>query len=243
MIIRQTDEALILITQPDHAVLAADLVQHWVADGFPASPNRRLILLAIEEHDNGWREVDAAPILDAATGRLLDFIAAPAETRQGVWPRGVERLAHSPYAAALVAQHALHIYRRYRHDAIWSGFFSAMEAARDRHLGAASPPRTLEDLQSDYFFLRAGDLASLTFCNGWNDIRNDFQAEESGYAIRFDGRRLTISPDPFGGREIPFEIAARELPARAFRSASEARDIFQAAPTIILRGVASGPTP
>ena len=101
-------------------------MRRWRADGFPDSPRRAAILLAIEEHDNGWREVDAAPVLDVTTGRILDFISAPDSVRRGVWPRGVQRLAAEPCAAALVAQHAMHVYGRYRTALEWRPFFAEM---------------------------------------------------------------------------------------------------------------------
>ena len=73
MIVRQHDSSLLLITQPDHAALAARVMQHWVANGLPDHPHRSSILHAIAEHDNGWQEVDAAPLVDAA-GRIADFV-------------------------------------------------------------------------------------------------------------------------------------------------------------------------
>ena len=206
MILRPTESFQLLITQPDHAALAARIMQEWSADGLPASPRRALILLAVEEHDNGWREVDASPLIDAATGRILDFITVADEVKRGVWPRALARLAHAPYAAALVAEHALHVYRRYRPQPDWARHFEEMEDARARHLAAASP-LTLDDLLRDYFFLRIGDLASLTFCNGWTEVQTDDLGY--GYSIRLEEARLVVSPDPFAGRTIPIEVTAR----------------------------------
>jgi hypothetical protein len=233
MIIRPADGTQLLITQPDHAALAANIMRHWQVDGLRASPRRESILFAIQEHDNGWAEVDAAPIVDGS-GHLLDFVNAPDEVRRGVWPRGVERLAATPYGASLVAQHALHIYRRYQSDREWAPFFGAMQAARDRHLASAAV--TLEDLRRDYFFLRIGDLASLTFCNGWTDPQTD----ESGYAVHLNGLHLAVRPDPFAGAVIPIEISGREMPNRTFASAADAPAAFSSARIVTLNGVVSG---
>jgi hypothetical protein len=235
MIVRQAGSSQLLMTQPDHAALSARIMREWRANDFGNVPRRSVILQAVEEHDNGWREVDATPLVDETTGRILDFVTAPDSIRRGVWPRGVERLAATPYAAALVAQHAVHVYRRYRSDLGWAPFFSEMEAIRNRHLHAAAP-LTLDDLLRDYFFVRAGDLASLAFCNGWTAVQSD----DAGYAIRLEGSRLIISPDPFEGREVALEIIARELPNRPFRSASDAERAFSAAPSVAVKGVALG---
>jgi hypothetical protein len=220
MIVRSSQTSPLLITQPDHAALAARIMQHWSADGLPASPRRREILLAIAEHDNGWREVDASPILDPSTGQVLDFVHIPNDVKRGIWPRGVARLADAPYAAALVAQHALHVYRRYRAEPDWASFFEEMAVARDRHL-ARETTATLDDLLRDYLFLRIGDLMSLTFCNAWTEPDADGWA----YRVRLDGSRLLVSPDPFAGRSIPIEITARTL---------------DSAETVIVRGIVSG---
>lgn len=235
MIIRPGGTSQFLITQPDHAALAAHIMRQWADEGLRESSRRALILLAIEEHDNGWREVDATPIVDVETGRILDFVNAPADIRRGVWPRGVERLSGTPYAAALVAQHAVHIYRRFRADPDWTPFFGMMEAARDQHLRAVGT-LTFDELLGDYSFLRLGDLASLTFCNGWTEVQED----DFGFAMRLDGACLVISPDPFAGRNVSIEVSARELPDRSFQSASDAEEAWAKAPTVTFTGTVSG---
>jgi hypothetical protein len=234
MIIQPGPSTQLLITQPDHAALAAAIMRQWSADRFQGSPRRADILVAIAEHDNGWREVDAAPLIERATGRVLDFIHAPDAVRQGVWPRGVERLADTPYTAALVAQHAIEIYARNRQESGWGPFFAEMEAIRDRHLQRAGADR--ETLDRDYFFLRTGDLISLTFCNVWTDE----QRLGSGYTLRSRGSELAVSPDPFAGRTIPIAIAAVEVPAAPFASEAAARDAFACGRAVRLTGILRG---
>jgi len=234
MIIRRQGTTPFLITQPDHAQLAATIMERWQANGLPGSPRRGAILFAIKEHDNGWREVDAAPIVDANSGEILDFMNLPDDARRGVWPRGVQRLAETPYSAALVAQHAVHIYRRYRDDAAWTPFFIEMELLRDDFL-RQERSATLDELLRDYRFLRIGDLASLTFCNGWSEA-----PEEAGHAVTFDNEYLAVSPDPFAGERLSIAINARQLPATRFASAREAASAFSDAPTVTLTGTVSG---
>jgi hypothetical protein len=234
MIVRPAGSSLLLVTQPDHAALAARLVQPWTADGLPDSPLRQTILRAIEEHDNGWREVDRAPLLDESTGGILDFLNTPEDIRRAVWPRGVTRLAGRPYEAALVAEHALQIYRRFRSAPDWAAFFAAMEAARTEHLRRAG--RTRADLTRDYLFLRIGDLVSLTFCNGWTALQED----ESGYTVRYDGDRLIVAPDPYAGASFPVEVPARRLANRRYQSAADLEAAFARARPVALSGVVTG---
>lgn len=233
MIVRRHGESWRCITQPDHAALSGRLMRHWRAGGLPDSPRRDDILRAIVEHDNGWQEVDAVPAVDAASGELLDFVHLPVAVRQGVWPRGVRRLEATPYAAALVANHAVHVFSRFRGRAEWTPFFDQMAGLRAQMLAASDA--TLETLLSDYVFLRLGDLLSLTFCNAWTDEQVEF-----GYTIRLDATRLIVTPDPFAGRELPFAITARLLPASAVTSAAAVHTAWRTADRLVLTGIAAG---
>ncbi len=202
-----------------------------------ARPRRDAILLAIREHDNGWIEEDAAPTVNPETGHIFDFVSAPLRVRHAVWPRGVGRLASTPWAAALVAQHAITVYDRFRPDADWTPFFAEMTEARDGILrnGAGS----LDDLLSDYAFVRLADLISLTFCTGWTD-----EHRFGDWTVRRSGERIIVTPDAFGGQTIPFMVEARRLTNRDFQSDAELRDALASAETITLRGEVTGvPTP
>ena len=138
MIVRVRPDVLQLITQPDHAQLARRIMDRCVP--LAVRPRRDWILHAIGEHDSGWAEEDAEPTVNPASGEVADFVHAPLSVRHRIWPRAVARLAKDPWTAALVAQHALTIYERFREDAEWTPFFAGMETARDSSLGASKLP-------------------------------------------------------------------------------------------------------
>ena len=71
---------------------------------------------------------------------MFDFINAPAGVRQAVWTRSVAALEGHPWAAALVAQHALTVYDRFRSESEWTPFFDRMETARAALLRLAGLP-------------------------------------------------------------------------------------------------------
>jgi hypothetical protein len=192
-------------------------------------PRRYAILRAIGEHDNGWEEADAAPIVDPNTGTAIDFVNAPLRVRQGVWPRGISRLASDPWAGALVAHHALTAYERFRADATWMSFFAGMEAERGTLLRASG--LSLDDLASDYPFLRLADLISLAFCTG-----SVGEERFRDWTIRLVDSSITVRPDVFGGATVPFEVRAREIPNQAFGLDAELRAACETANTIMLRG-------
>lgn len=231
MIVRTVPGGLQLITQPDHADLARDIMEHCVP--LAARPRRDVILHAIAEHDNGWAEEDAAPTIDHATGNVADFVTAPVSVRHAVWPRAVARLADTPWAAGLIAQHALTIYDRLRPDAAWVSFFAGMEAARDDMLRASG--LALDDLLEDYAFVRLADLISLTFCTGWDD-----EQRFGPWRVQRSATRVVVTPDVFGGALIPVAIEAREIHSRSFRSDAELRDALGEATTTMVRGEIAG---
>lgn len=235
MIVRPDIHHLLLITQPDHAALAGRIMEAWRADGLPAHPDRHTILLATHEHDGGWAEPDAAPLADPVSGAPFDFLEAPIAVRQAVWPRGVAHLVEAhPYAAALVARHALNVYRRHRDSADWSGFFAVMERHETDALARARGEQRA-GWPADYRFLFLGDLVSLVFCNGWTQ---PFEAE--GYRIILTPAGILVKPDPFGGRRVPLAVTARRIPAHRYASDAELRGALAAASAVTLEGVAEG---
>ncbi|MEW6320601.1 MAG: DUF3891 family protein [Acidobacteriota bacterium] len=234
MIVRPGSGQLHLITQPDHAALAGRIMDRWV--DLAGAERRASILRAVREHDNGWREPDAAPIVDPVTGRVADFVSAPAEVRQGVWPRGVARLADDPWAAALVAHHAVFVYDRYRGDTAWTDFFDGMSRTRDALMARAGG--TFDRLAADYTFVRLGDLISLVFCCGWTEAQSFGR-----WTIQGDGDRVDITPDPFLGAVVRLEVEARAIPEGPWPSVEEMRAAVAGSPRVSLTGVASGASP
>jgi hypothetical protein len=236
VIVRPIGERIQLITQPDHAHLARRIMEY--CRPLSTRPRRDSILHAIAEHDNGWAEEDAAPSVNVATGQIFDFVTAPSSVRQSVWPRGVARLAGDPWAAALVAQHAITVYDRFRSDSDWTSFFSGMEASRDAMLRVSTLP--LGGLLEDYAFVRLADLISLTFCTGWTD-----EQRFAAWTVQRSDTHVVVRPDVFAGAVIPIEINAREVPNQPYSSDAELLDTFSRSSATTLRGsvAATGSAP
>lgn len=232
MIVRSARDRVLLITQPDHAHAAREVMQRCVP--LAGRERRDSILRAIGKHDAGWGEEDAAPLADPDTGEVVDFVRVPVEVRQRVWWRTLGILEHDSWAAALVANHAATVYERYRPAAEWTVFFAEMDRTRDALLRSCG--RSRADLEEDYAFLRLGDLVSLVFCTG-----GEGEQRFRDWTLRPDGPRLVVSPDPFGGAEVPIEVAARELPNRQWRSDAELRHALAEARGTTLAGTVAAP--
>ena len=226
MIVRPADGRLFLITQPDHARLSGRIMEHCAS--LQTHARRQTILRAIGAHDDGWLEEDAAPRILHGTGAVADFVGAPIEVRQGVWARGISRMDDA-WAAALIAQHAMTIYDRFRGEPGWREFFREMEGERDVRVRASG--LTLDQLLTDYPFVRLGDLISLTFCT-----RATFEPY-AGWAVAPSGESVRVTPDTFAGAAIPIEIPARSIPDRRYTTDAELRAAFQDAEVVQLRSV------
>ena len=110
MIRRDAGADWLLITQPDHAAVAATLAAHVGGRRFaPLLAQRQSVLSAIAAHDDGWHpHDDDAPTLDDH-GRPLDVFEAPRSVALPAWSGSTERatVAAGPYAGLLVSLHGL----------------------------------------------------------------------------------------------------------------------------------------
>ena len=232
MIVQHANDRLLLITQHDHSRLSGRIMARCTH--LVNHPRRGSILLAITEHDNGWVEEDAAPKVDTESGEIVDFVRAPAEIKHAVWPRAVRHLSMEPWSAALVAQHAIAVYERFRSDDAWKTFFATMEQLRETML--REDGGRIEDLHADYAFVRLGDLISLCFCTGWPD-----EQEYERWHVRRSGSDVIVAPDLFERERIPLEVPARALMARPYRTGQELAAALRASEPTTLTGAVSGP--
>ncbi len=211
MIVVDGRPELRFVTQPDHAHLAGEILALWRADGLPAHPRRAEILFAGREHDNGWREADAAPRWDAAAGRPRDFLTMATADRIEIWERGTARFAGShPYASLLIVRHAQALHRDRAGDPAWQDFLAYLdELARGLLAETGAAP---DEVESDYRFLDLADLVSLSALNGAPErfLRHGVAGRrESG------GETVHLSPFPLAGATA-FEVPCRRIPSRPY---------------------------
>jgi hypothetical protein len=211
MIVVHEDSEFVVITQPDHARLSAEILSLWLDDGLPDHPRRQELLFAVREHDNGWREADAAPRYDAIAQRPHDFRSIPSTDHVEIWQRGIERFSEShPHAALLIALHAESLYGKATEvPEDWHKYFSRLEALREDWFERAGVnPKLIEE---DYRFLETADLLSLAICNHWNG-----PLETALVSASIAESTLHLSPFPLAGAttlQIPF----RRIPDRPYQ--------------------------
>ena len=99
---------LLLVLQTDHSRVAGLLAAHWGNNEFdPPTPYASMVLAA-QEHDNGWWDWEVKPTLNAQ-GYPLDYINS-AKFLRGIWlgfyRHGIERVTEiDPYAGYVVSMH------------------------------------------------------------------------------------------------------------------------------------------
>lgn len=225
MIIAPFRGQLLAVTQNDHAHFAGELLALWRADGLPDHPRRPELLFAAREHDNGWAEIDSAPMC-SSSGRALDFMTVSQDTRQEIWRRGTRRyLERDPYAALLIVRHAIHLHRSQRHDPAWSELF----AEWDDHVADLLEETGVEEeaVSDDYRWIELCDLLSLAVCNRWTrelechgvsgGLEPDGEGDKSGAA---PGGTLVLEPFPLAGATT-FRVACRLIPDRRYSGDSD----------------------
>lgn len=221
MIVHAESSVLRLVTQSDHAHLAGAILGLWRADGMPENPRREALLFAAREHDNGWREADAAPQVDPATGQPYDFVHLPHTMRQEIWRRGTARhLEHHPYPALLILEHARALHSSQRGVAGWDELLAEWDEERSRLL--ADLALDAEAVRRDYRYLEIVDAIALAAAGGF-----ERRFVRHGHRVRCRDRpkgagivEVEIDPFPLAGATT-FSLACRRVPDRPYRSDSD----------------------
>jgi hypothetical protein len=212
-----------LVTQPDHAHFAARLLALVRAPELVAHPRREELLAAVRRHDDGWQGPDAAPRVEARTGRPLRFADVPQGLRQETWRDGSRRHAERhPYSALLATHHALVLHAGRAGEPAWDAFLADLGALEEELLARCGLDEAA--LAADYRWLDLADLLSLVACERWPGVH-----ERGGVRAELAGDELRLAPFPLAGATT-LAVACREVPDRRYAGDGDLAVELAAAP-------------
>ncbi len=218
MIVAEIGDRIRVVTQNDHAALAADLLGLWRYGGIADHPLRQEVLWATREHDNGWRESDASPLPRTDFG-IVDFRGIPDPLRQEIWLRGTARsIEQNSLAGALIAQHNLDLHAEQRNDPGWGEFFSELD---DWVLELEQDNERLGEIRNLYPHLQRADSLSLALCQS-----QEFISLPGGYTAQkmlasdSETEVFRVNPFPFAGA-TRFRVAARWMENQYWQSSTD----------------------
>jgi hypothetical protein len=249
MIVVHDGVSFLLVTQNDHAHFSGELLSLWRSDGLSDHPRRADLVFAAREHDNGWREADAAPRVDRETGEPYGFLSLPAADRIEIWRRGIRRYREQrPYVALLIHQHALTLHASFGAGDEYAELLEETRGSRQELLEATGLDEA--SLLDDYPWIQLTDALSLVACRCFADARE--RASQSsgrpGTAVRRfwrDDGDLVIDPLPLAGA-TRFRIPCRRIENRRYSSDVELATVLARARwealEVRVRGDAPSPT-
>jgi len=93
-----------LISQVEHARIAAEVCRAWNAEAFPLAVPHQELLAAVVHHDDGWLVWELRPTV--VDGRPRDFMEMPLDESLAIWRRSIAvAQTFGPLAAYAVGSH------------------------------------------------------------------------------------------------------------------------------------------
>ncbi len=247
MLHREDPDGLIVITQPAHAWVAAQLARHWGNDRFGTFAPWEDVCLAAEQHDVGLAGWEAAPTLNLQTGRPHNYIDLPGRAHTEIVSRTSQIvLSQGRYAALLVSLLFTRVWETY-----YTGPDSAAYAhevrsflARERNFQAAA----LSTLQRDPVYaadatpevvarnqrlVMAWDTLSLVLCAGLHTEQTvaEVPAADGETILRLtpvggNASHVSVEPWPFRQDVVTLVVEGRRL-LSAFTTEGEMREALK----------------
>jgi hypothetical protein len=215
LIVAEVADGYELVTQGDHAALAAELLALLRLPALVDHPRRALLLRACREHDRGWRGADAAPRVDPDSGRPVDFRSIDDDLRREIWGRSSHEAppGEAAYVRLLLVLHALYLHRDRSGLNGWDDWLETLRLVRAELLDACGLDPARAD--ADHAWLALADAWSLALCE-----RRVQTVRQGGFEATTDGSSLRLDPFPLAGRTT-FTYPCRHLPQSTFATDRE----------------------
>lgn len=106
MIILEREQSYLMVTQDDHAHISCDIARNCKEEYFFDDTRTQEVMLAINEHDRGWIELDSSPVWNDKTEKPYSFIDYPLSLKITFYKKGLDEVEKmSKYAGLLCSLH------------------------------------------------------------------------------------------------------------------------------------------
>ncbi|MEB1809874.1 MAG: DUF3891 family protein [Bacillaceae bacterium] len=113
MIIRETEDAFIMIKQHDHAFLSGRVVEHFSPDLLQSNHFMKDVRYAAYEHDRSWIGLDETPIWNDQAQVPYSFSDFPLIPKLAFYKIGLDEIEQAnPYASLLCSLHYCSFFSR-----------------------------------------------------------------------------------------------------------------------------------
>ncbi len=164
MIIRERDDAFVMIEQNHHATLSGQLYDHISQHiKLEEEINHLAVREAIYLHDIGWSPFDLSPIWNDENARPYDFITYPNTIKTVLYQYGINKVAETnDYAALLCSEHYTRFLEKDSHPL--SQQFVKKERKRQKALINSFSSFNQDTFLTHYEILQFFDNFSLYIC-------------------------------------------------------------------------------
>lgn len=234
MLHREDPDGLIVITQPVHAWIAAQMARNWGNTAFGVVTPWEEVCLGAEQHDLGMAAWERAPTLNPATGRPYTFIHMPTLDHVRGWTQaGRQALMQGRYTALLTSLHGTGLYEQY-HDWLRDtpeeaqaarAYLDSEYAFQEELLDSLhrdpvyAPHATPEIIARNRRLVAAWDRLSLALCHGVRTPTTIPDVPTTGdetamtlTPINDDPLNVTVTPWPFRADTVRLVCEGRRLP-------------------------------
>jgi hypothetical protein len=226
------------------------LARAWGNERFSAFDSYPGLLFGVEHHDDGWRDWDAAPRINTASGMPRSFMEMRMRDSTAIWTESIAICSAEPLAGIFVSRHfcylAEHVRNNARADADNSNsveeFLLEQKDVETRLAQQAdaefSSQRDKLEGAFDLGFraVRFFDAVSLWLCCAEQHEPEEIRTP-SGESVRLVPKRLlqiAIAPYPFGVTSLQVAAPTRRVVAREYENDAEFQAAFSAAPIELL---------
>ncbi|MBH0230214.1 DUF3891 family protein [Halobacillus yeomjeoni] len=229
MIVREQENAFIMIKQHDHARISGEIVSNWKNNFLLRSKLREEADWAVFEHDRAWIPLDDHPVWDGENNRPYSFIDYPLEKKLAAYQRGIEEVAaHSLYAGMLCSMHYQSFFSEEADDIRIRQFIKEEKERQETLFAQMETDVPMDIYQLHFKRLQFCDDLSLYVCMQepgitkseevpWfkDGFRQSFDFSPEGMMAHWkDENHVTVDPFPFQSAFdvlIPYRLVQKDL--------------------------------